>query len=301
MADPPGRSAARRRTGDRLSRRRRARVIPGCSPFAAASCSTTCDAIVARCARQPALLVARRARDRPAPELYDVGKRGGDERVGDRRRRSTSCSCGSRAKASASCGSRAATRSCSGAAARRRRRSPRRRCRSRSCPGVTAGIAAPAYAGIPVTHRGALDVGHVRHRPRGSRQGAHADRLGGARAHGRHDRAVHGGEDAAAHRGGARRAAGMPRRDARRGDRVGHARRDSAPSSRRSSTLADAMRPSGIVRAGDHGHRLDGRCCATRSRGSTSGRCSGGASSSRAPTAQARAARRAAARSSAPM
>ena len=29
----------------------------------------------------------------------------------------------------------------------------RRRAASRSCPGVTAGVAAPAYAGIPVTHR----------------------------------------------------------------------------------------------------------------------------------------------------
>ena len=31
-------------------------------------------------------------------------------------------------------------------------------------PGVTAGIAAPAYAGIPVTHRGLVDVRHVRDR-----------------------------------------------------------------------------------------------------------------------------------------
>ena len=41
----------------------------------------------------------------------------------------------------------------------------RRASRSRSCPGVTAGIAAPAYAGIPVTQRGvasavALVTGH---------------------------------------------------------------------------------------------------------------------------------------------
>ena len=40
-------------------------------------------------------------------------------------------------------------------ARRRGGRGARRRpaSRSRSCPGVTAGIAAPAYAGIPVTHR----------------------------------------------------------------------------------------------------------------------------------------------------
>ena len=58
-----------------------------------------------------------------------------------------------RRRARRSCGSRAATRSCSGAAARRRSCAWRPASRSRSCPGVTAGVAAPAYAGIPVTHR----------------------------------------------------------------------------------------------------------------------------------------------------
>ena len=51
------------------------------------------------------------------------------------------------------CGSRAATRSCSGAAARRRSCCARPGSRTRSCPGSPPGIAAPAYAGIPVTHR----------------------------------------------------------------------------------------------------------------------------------------------------
>ena len=58
-----------------------------------------------------------------------------------------------RAPAGPSCGSRAATRSCSAAAARRRSSAWRPASRSRSCPGITAGVAAPAYAGIPVTHR----------------------------------------------------------------------------------------------------------------------------------------------------
>ncbi|MFQ9180603.1 MAG: SAM-dependent methyltransferase [Eggerthella lenta] len=58
-----------------------------------------------------------------------------------------------RAEAGCSCVSRAATRSCSGAAAKRRSRSPRRGSLARSCR-VTSGVAAPAFAGIPVTHRG---------------------------------------------------------------------------------------------------------------------------------------------------
>ena len=33
-------------------------------------------------------------------------------------------------------------------------------------PGVTAGIAAPAYAGIPVTHRRTRDISDLRNRPR---------------------------------------------------------------------------------------------------------------------------------------
>ena len=34
-------------------------------------------------------------------------------------------------------------------------------------PGITAGIAAPAYAGMPVTHRNLATRRRVRHRPRG--------------------------------------------------------------------------------------------------------------------------------------
>ena len=48
-------------------------------------------------------------------------------------------------------------------------------------PGVTAGVAAPAYAGIPVTHRELRQRRRVRHRPRGPGQAGDRARLGRAR------------------------------------------------------------------------------------------------------------------------
>ena len=98
---------------------------------------------------------------------------------------------------------------------------------------MTAGIAAPAYAGHPrhVPRRG--QRGRVRHRPRGPGQAGDGDRLGGARALPGHARLLHGRPPAPADRRAADRQR-PPRRRARR-DRAGRARCPaSAASSRRS-------------------------------------------------------------------
>ena len=58
--------------------------------------------------------------------------------------------------------------SCSGGAERRPWPSRPAGCLLRSCPGITSAIAVPAYAGVPVTHRGlstsfTVVTGHSRH------------------------------------------------------------------------------------------------------------------------------------------
>ena len=132
-------------------------------------------------------------------------------------------------------------------------------------PGVTAGVAAPAYAGIPVTHRGlasavALVTGHAAGPPTLPRTDVD---WAGARGVSRNARAVHGGAPPAADRRGAdrRRACGLRARGGRRSGhaagpahRVRHARRRSrrspaarrsaprrSPSWERSSALADEL------------------------------------------------------------
>ena len=113
----------------------------------------------------------RRRRDRPRPadprdgagrrapgRRADLRRQGGRRRVGAAGRDRAAAGRARRAADAPSCGSRAATRSCSGAAARRPRRCARPGSRSRSCPGSPPGVAAPAYAGIPVTHRDAASA-----------------------------------------------------------------------------------------------------------------------------------------------
>ena len=61
-------------------------------------------------------------------------------------------------------------------------------------PGVTAGLAAPAFAGIPVTHRGLCERGGTHHRACGGGPGrcAGGPRLAGAGGVSRNARVLHG-------------------------------------------------------------------------------------------------------------
>ena len=148
-------------------------------------------------------------------------------------------------------------------------------------PGVTAGIAAPAYAGIPVTHRGvATSVTFVTGHEDPAKETT-TGRLGGARASGRNDRAVHGREDAAEHRGGARRRRDVGR--TRPPPRFSGARiRSSAPSRRRSRRSRDAIAREGLAAPVITVIGAGGRAARRDRAGSTGVRCSASASSSRA-------------------
>ena len=110
---------------------------------------------------------------------------------------------------------------------------------------MTAGIAAPAYAGIPVTHRGmATSVTFVTGHEDPAKE-ATTGRLGRARACRRNDRALHGREDAAAHRRRARRRRDVAGHAGRR-DAVGHVSARSARSSATLATLGDAIAREGL-------------------------------------------------------
>ena len=64
-------------------------------------------------------------------------------------------------RGASSSGSRAATRSCTGGAARRCSPAARPASTSTVVPGVSSAFAAPAAAGIPLTHRGTVGAVHV--------------------------------------------------------------------------------------------------------------------------------------------
>ena len=120
-------------------------------------------------------------------------------------------------------------------------------------PGVTAGVAAPAYAGIPVTHRGRRQRGRVRHRPRGPGQARER------RSTGRRWRRSRGRSSSTwASPAAAQIAARPDRRRARRASEpaaVVRARArcpTSARCGRRSATIAEAVAERGRARAGDH-------------------------------------------------
>ncbi len=67
-------------------------------------------------------------------------------------------------------------------------------------PGITAGVAATAYAGIPVTHRGLASAVALITGPRGPRQGGDGPRLAGARGLPGDTRLLHGRAPAPPHR-----------------------------------------------------------------------------------------------------
>ena len=148
-------------------------------------------------------------------------------------------------------------------------------------PGVTAGVAAPAYAGIPVTHRDAASaVAFVTgHEDPG--EGGVGARLGGARPLPRHARVLHGrAQPPADRRAAARRRA----RPAAAGG-GGGARHPVRPAHRHRAARRDrrARGRGGPAAAGDHRHRPRRRACATRSPGSSAVRCTARSWRSRAP------------------
>ena len=112
----------------------------------------SCDAIVHDALANPALL-ARAAADRPPPDLYDVGKRGGDER-------SASQDAINELLVKLVREGKRVVRLKGGDPLVFGRGGEEAQALSEAAlpfeivPGVTSGIAAPAYAGIPVTHRG---------------------------------------------------------------------------------------------------------------------------------------------------
>ena len=175
-------SGGRRR--DRVPGRRRARRPRACSPSGGPSCSrgptssSTTGCRWRRCSTWPrrAPSASTWARRRARSTHGAGGHQRAARRAGPRRRQTVVRLKGGDPFVFARGGEEAA--------ALLRRASP-----SRWCPASPRRIAAPAYAGIPVTLRHSLDLVHGRHRPRGSRRRRRRHgRLGGRRPGRRHDR-----------------------------------------------------------------------------------------------------------------
>ncbi len=187
------------------------------------------------------------------------------------------------------------SRSSSTTAAPRRSSCTSKACRSRSCPGIPAGIGAASYAGVPLTYPGGGDtLTFVRgHEDDGkTRAGGRLGEPGAAR---RHHRLLRGTGTAAAHAAGADRpravagrfgGAHLRRHAADAGDDARNARRDragsqgvrgSAPGNPRRRPRRGAARAPALVRraaavrqararhAAARPGRRDGRGCSRRS------------------------------------
>ena len=127
---------------------------PGLLTLRGGELLVTCDAIVYDALANPALLALAEATDRAQPvELYDVGKRGGSSESA--RQESINDLLVRLARE----GKRVVRLKGGdpfvfGRGSEEAEALAREGLRFEVVPGVTAGIAAPAYAGIPVTHRG---------------------------------------------------------------------------------------------------------------------------------------------------
>ena len=138
-------------------------------------------------------------------------------------------------------------------------------------PGVTAGVAAPAYAGIPVTHRDAGLGRRVRHRPRGPRQARESALDWDALARFPGTLVFYMGSEPAADRRAAHRARAAARTSPRPWWSAARCPGQRTVSGR--SPRSPARGRGGRAAAGHHAGRARSPGCATGSPGSSAGRC----------------------------